>query len=60
MIALAGNGKLCELQETYLNDRPKVLVAYYGDLVDTNAAAKAEMDDAYGYGLDRLMELNYD
>ncbi|KAJ3417289.1 Trimethylguanosine synthase [Chytridiales sp. JEL 0842] len=60
MIALAGNGNLCELQETYLNDRPKVLVAYYGDLVDRDAAAQSELDEAYGYGLDRLLELSYE
>ncbi|KAI9344885.1 RNA cap guanine-N2 methyltransferase-domain-containing protein [Obelidium mucronatum] len=33
LINLAGPGSTCELEEVYLNDRPKVLCAYYGDLV---------------------------
>ncbi|ORY20002.1 S-adenosyl-L-methionine-dependent methyltransferase [Rhizoclosmatium globosum] len=30
---LAGPGNVCEHEEVYLNDRAKVLVTYYGDLV---------------------------
>ncbi|KAJ3249840.1 Trimethylguanosine synthase [Chytriomyces hyalinus] len=32
LIALAGPGGECELEEVYLNDRAKVLVVYYGNL----------------------------
>lgn len=35
MIALAQGRGYCELEENYLNDRPKSLTAYYGpDLVN--------------------------
>ncbi|KAJ3316411.1 Trimethylguanosine synthase [Blyttiomyces sp. JEL0837] len=38
MVELAGPGGVCELEETYLNDRPKVLTSYYGNMVKQNAS----------------------
>ena len=41
LIALAGPGGRCEIEEVYLNNRLKVLVGYYGSLAITAGDAVA-------------------